>query len=227
MSTYYENDFYEDCGEFDVLIDEFKKSLMNKIKQEFLDEMESIKRKNIELQEVKDNWESIKSEYHQKEMLLASEKSNFKNELRSAKLSELLEDRKFVMYKADSKYTKRPKCNLCDDNRQLRYTTPLGKNAMEACTCAIQDVHYYPSEHVCYEFRLDNFDRKLKIFYKKMQYDDRGIEYFEGETRSVENIYNKSMEFDSLGYYNNIFFDNKDDCQKYCDWLNKVNNEQC
>lgn len=47
------DDFYDEPSEFQIQIAEFKQSLMESVKQEFLDEMERLKTENRELQTFK------------------------------------------------------------------------------------------------------------------------------------------------------------------------------
>ena len=51
------------------------------------------------------------------------------------RLTELLKDYKAMIYTVDSNRIYEPKCNLCDDNRQVEYKTPLGRTAKEDCSC--------------------------------------------------------------------------------------------
>jgi hypothetical protein len=220
----YSEDFYQGYGEFDKEIDNFKQSLVKSIRQEFLDEMDSLRKENGELQEIKDNWESLKQSYSIKEHDLMLAKENARSEARSAKLADLLESHKFVMYKVTTEYIKRPKCSHCDDKYQIHFTTPEGRDVSTSCDCAHSDTKYIPGEFVAYEFKLDGYRHELYVWYK--QIIDNQDEYFKFDTSSdyggLKNVY-KGEEYDTLKYYE-TFFKDRNDCQKYCDWLNKNEN---
>lgn len=220
----YEDDFYENISEFDQEINDFRNHLMENIKKEFVEEMDSLRKENAELQDIKDNWESLKQSYATKERDLIISKSNALSEARSLKLSELLSDHKFIMYKVDTEYIHKPKCNNCDNNRKLHFVTPGGRDALITCDCDEHDVKYIPSEYAAYEFKLlDYRGREFLVWYKRLDSDKK--EYFHidessyGSTAKI--TYKKDMEFDKLDKYE-TYFENRNDCKKYCDWLNKL-----
>jgi len=219
----YSEEFYQGYGEFDEEIDKFKRSLVKSIRQEFLDEMDNLRKENGELQDIKDNWESLKQSYAIKERDLMLAKENAKSEARSAKLTDLLEKHKFVMYKATTEYIKKPKCNHCDDRRQLHFTTPEGRDVITSCDCTNNDVIYVPGEYVSYEFKLDGYRHEFYVWYN--QITDGNDEYFKFDSASaggssLKNHYH-GEEYNTLKYYE-TFFENRNDCEKYCDWLNKT-----
>ena len=213
------DDFYENYSEFDQQIDEFKQSLMLGVKKDFLAEMEKIKKENVELQSIKNNWKNIQEEYRRKESSLESAKSNAMWEAKKMRLSELMKDRELVVYKTDSKYTDKPKCDKCNENRVIKYITPLGKDAQENCECANKNVEYFPIPYVVYEFKIDEYDHKLSMWYKKIKYNNRDEERFEGDSVSGHEIFNENMEYKDVGYH--TVFKTQEECQKYCDYLNK------
>src|SRR5690625_3263152 len=130
---YYDEDFYYEPSEFDLKVDEFKESLMKSVKEDFITELEELKKENESLQEVKKNFESIKQDYENKKRQLNFEKNDLERKVRNARLSELTKDRQVVMYKADSKRVKPPKCDKCDVDRKIHYKTPSGKDKFEYC----------------------------------------------------------------------------------------------
>lgn len=62
---------------------------------------------------------------------------------------------------------------------------------------------------------------KIYFEYKRNNYEDGGKDNYTLTTR----VYN-GQDFDSIDdYYGMIFFD-KEDCQRFCDYLNKKNREE-
>jgi hypothetical protein len=126
------------------------------------------------------------------------------------RLNELMADFKGTVYKADYDVTMGPKCHCCDKNRRMQYTTPLGRTADEACKCADRIVKYFPKECVLYSFGL--YDDKLGAKYFEDREDGR-----EMRLSSYEQ-YVAGTDFADLREYWTVF-ENKEDCQAYCDWL--------
>jgi hypothetical protein len=221
---YYEEDFYNEPSEFDEQIDEFKKSLMVVVKKEFLDEMERLRLENNNLQIIKDSWEDLKSSYGQKAHELEIVKSNALAEARKLTLEKLMGDYQLILYKVGYEYHQRPKCANCDKTRQLHFTTPAGKDVTVSCDCNTSDTKYVPNSHIVYEFRKDNWDHKLRVWYKQLTFRNDNDCYFEldGSGNIPEKMYDGGMKFEDINSYN-TYFKNVEDCQKYCDWLNKNN----
>lgn len=211
-------DFYDNYSEFDLQINEFKKSLALGVKKEFLDRMEKLEEENRQLQNVRENWEDLVADYKYKEYELEQEKNNAKSEARKARLEELIDDRKIILYKYRVDYREKPKCNRCNSGRMIEYKSPSGKPVFEACECSTKDAIHSPEAYCWYEFNIDDYDQKLKIFYKKIKSSYGNHEYFEGDSFSIGGVYNKNMDYEDIKY--NTFFETKEDCQKYCDWLN-------
>lgn len=211
--SYYDDDFYYEPSEFDLKVEEFKESLLKSVKENFLSEMERLKKENEELQEVKENFESIQRDYEYKKHQLEAEHRDLKRKVRRERLDELMSDFQVVMYRADYNLESLPKCSNCDDKRRIYYKTPLGKETYESCDCAERKRVYFPKENTCYEFRINRDNDELLAWYK---YEDEygSMSY---STRA-ETFYEEGMSYEDLE--NRTFFKSKEECQKYCDWLN-------
>lgn len=213
------NDFYDEPSEFEQQVDEFKNSLLKAVKQEYIEEMEKLKKENEELQEVKKNFEKIKSDYREKERELKLNESTIERRMRNARLSELMEDKKVIMYQANWKYMRVPKCNKCDDYRKVHFKSPSGKDTSEECECAKRYASYRVDEYIAYEFKLNN-NKIMSVWYRLNGSSDD--EYFSSDSKYADYIYNQDMEYKDINAYR-TFFKSKEDCQKYCDWLNRNN----
>ncbi len=140
------DDFYDNYSEFDQLVDEFKASLLKSIKEEYIDKMNKLEKENNELQDVKINFEEIKQEYKEKKWELEREKQDCLFKAKRMRLSELMKDFEVVMYKVGKSYTEKPKCNKCDNNRKVNFTSPSGRELHEDCECSIKNSLYVPKE---------------------------------------------------------------------------------
>lgn len=219
--SYYDPEFYDEPSEFEQQVDEFKNALINSVKEKYINEMDRLKRENLELQEVKRNFNNIQNEYKKKENQLRIEREHMEREVRQQRLTELMKDFNVIMYRATTKYVYKSKCNKCDENRQIHFTSPQGKEMTEECECAKGKNKYVPSEHYCYEFKIDNYNNNnnMLMWFKMNHENDYDWCGYESSTL-VKTVYNTDMKFEDIDIYN-TYFKSKDDCQKYCDWLNR------
>lgn len=216
--SYYEDEFYHESRELDLQVEEFKKSLMESVKEEFIAELERLKNENNQLTEVKNNFALIKQEYKNKERQLEVERRELKRKVRNERLSELTKDFQIIMYRANSERVKQPKCSNCDNNRRLYYKTPLGNDAWEYCTCNDSYIVYVPRDYMRVEFSISD---GMKAWYQINNFGERD-EYAKYDVNSIHHnsVYSEGMDYDEVNKYH-TFFKNQEDCQKYCDWLNE------
>lgn len=215
---YDDTDFYGEANEFERQVDEFKESLMKGVKAEFLEEMESLRKENSELQDVKKNFESIKRDYKQKENDLDRLQSTLESQVRREHWTKLLKDQEVVMYKPISSYEQGEKCNKCDEYRYFHYTSPQGNKTKEPCSCSVRKTVYKPSESVRYEFKISRGE--MTAWYKRSRYSDDSLvidQDYDGAV-SKKVVLDSSVDFSTLDYYTTVF-KTEEDCQAYCDYL--------
>jgi hypothetical protein len=180
--------------------------------------MDKIQEENNQLQEIKDNWKALKNSYAEKERELAREKENAMSEARKLQLSNLFKYREVTMYTTGYEYIKRPKCDKCNDNRKIKYISPLGKEMFEDCDCSKSDSRNVPTLWILFEFTTNAYGRELLVWYRAVK-ESSGNVYFESYSEICKKVYDNSMKYEDVDRH--TFFRNKEDCQKYCDWLNK------
>jgi hypothetical protein len=217
--SYYDPDFYCEPSEFEQQVDEFKESLIKSVKSEFTEEMERLRKENTELQATKKNFENIKNQYRAKERELELEKLNLERKVRNQRLSELMKDFQVIMYKAESESVYKAKCDKCDENRQIHFKSPSGKDITEECKCLKYKDKYIPRDYNCTEFKIDRNNKEMLMWYKVNREPDYDYYSYDSSTL-IETVYQKGMTYESLDKYN-TFFRSKEDCEIYCDWLNK------
>ena len=85
------------------------------------------------------------------------------------------------------------------------------------CKCGGYKKVYHLRENLLYEFCDRN--RELVAWYKA---SDSAGEYFEAETYSADTIVDHNKDFKELegGYLRHTFFTTKEECQKFCDYMN-------
>ena len=214
---WYGEDFYNEPCELEEQMDIFKDSLMKSVKDEFIDEMEELKKEVKELQYVKNNFEDIKRDFELKKRELDYKSRDMERNIRKERLTTLLSDYQVIMYKATHRYEYEPKCDKCDKDGYVHYATPLGRDAKEECTCRVKHKVYYPIEYIRYEFSDRRNDNEVTAWYRQYTDDEDGFTY---DTSIVaERIYNSDMNYSDLNTFY-TFFKTKDECKQYCDWLN-------
>lgn len=214
--SYYDEEFYNEPSEFEQQVDSFKLALVNSVKAEFEAEMEKLRTENAELQVIKTNFNQIKNGYQTKERQLEIDRENMVRTVRGERLQTLFKDCEVLMFVATTKREYLPKCDKCNDKRQINYITPLGKQASESCECnKIKNV-YIPSEHLRTEFRYNGNNRSMTVWYKP--YKDDSDTYSSGQV--PDSIYEEGTPFEELGSYYRAYFKTEEQCQNYCDWLN-------
>lgn len=216
--SYYDEDFYHEPSEFEVQIEQFKSSLLDSVKDEYKQQMENLQKENAELQEVKKNFESIKRDFANKERQLQIERNDLERKVRNERLSELTKDLQVILYRADTKWLEKPKCDKCDKNRCIHYKTPSGKDAYEKCECSSSESIYEPKEYMRVEFNIRNGAR---AWYQINNFDTRD-EYarFDESSQYAETVYKEGLPYDEITRYS-TFFKTKEECQAYCDYLNE------
>ena len=198
-----DNDFYEP-SEFDEKVDDLKSTLKQSVKKEFLDRMESLEKENAELQSIKQRMHVIEWEHKEAQA-----------KARKERLIELFGENMVTAWGVNGVGKQRPKCDQCDVNRRINFKSPQGNDCSEYCECSTRDYIYEPEEY------------KLVKFSEINRYETRYYKYYANERDSTEeyvetsNIYKDGNPFDKLNSYRIVFLD-KETCQKYCDWKNKV-----
>ena len=109
---------------------------------------------------------------------------------------------------------------------------PNGEVSTKKCDCDTPDYWYEPQEtHITmlkYKIRNSNYpsERRYSLersynpskssYYNDYSYSDFGVQFIYDEF--CDDVIEKRKE---LGYGKRIGFKTKEECQKYCDWLNK------
>ncbi|WMT42816.1 hypothetical protein RE628_11315 [Paenibacillus sp. D2_2] len=213
----YDYDFYNEPNEFEQQVDEFKESLMNSVRDDYKAKMDKLRKENAELQEVKKNFEAIKRDFNQKVLELDMQKRTLKNDVRRERLLELMGDFKVELFRVNYDWKSGPKCDKCDEARNIYYKSPLGNQKVEQCDCKNNIKYYYPRPHICSSFELRN--GKFVAWYKPYCEAD-GMEFETIGSSSVPRFIYKGEDFELIKeehYY--VYFETQEQCQAYCDWL--------
>lgn len=223
---YYDEYYDIEPSEFDEKCGELIEFLKSKVKKEIQDELDRLRKENAELSPLKltlgnklAELEREKDRYKWQENAM---REQITRELKRTRLSELLSEFATILYVVRNEPIVQEKCNRCDNDRRIQYTTPLGRIAYERCTCADTINHYVVKEADCSEFKIytrndEAYTGKLVGWYKLKK--ERDYDYYESATFAMDNIY-KGEDFKDLKYYYNVYFYEKEKAQEYVDWLN-------
>ena len=222
----YEDFYNEGPSDFDIAIEEFKEGLRKTVKEEYVREMARLKKENEELQEVKKNFDKIKHNYHEKERLFNIKEDEMMRTLARKKFEELttIADFSEHLYVIDYKDGYIPKCDKCDDNRHIHFTSPSGRDCTESCPdCGKRYCVYYvkPVDAIKIKFYRDPCLKSEAWAVKYEEYND-SVRY------QKENVWNgKAEEFnivDNSYTIRHTCFESKELAQQICDRINKKNN---
>lgn len=233
MYDFYEPDYHEPTtGE--LVYDEIKSMLLKAVKQEYLDEMERLRKENEELRPFRDakrryenRLKELKAEYDRK---IEAAELNAKRTL----MHDLFDENKLTAWKAGYRYIEEPKCDKCDSNRKVHFKSPSGKDLTEDCACSRKILFYEPKESYLVRFNIkmnakagnqDSSyppDRPLYRYYAPRDTSSNEVEFrwdFDEEYGSVRYADDLNTSFDTLNRYEAVFL-NYDRCKAYCDYLN-------
>lgn len=233
------DDYYEPSEE-DIFFDELKDKFKEILKDDIRRKMENLEKENKGLREQLYNYKNKETELKFKEDSLKCREENYKREVENEfykktmeeVFENLLEDSD-VWY-AESVPHMKPKCNLCDENRELVATYPDGTMTKKPCECS-NDIYLYEPVisqnrkirfHKAYNPRYSD-DKKI-YFVKNYKPNKNFAEAYDYYSEfKIEKIFddftNETKEYhERKRYGERIAFRNKAACQKYCDWLNEI-----
>ena len=217
----------------DLLYEEIKQLLLKTVKAEYVAEMERLRKENEELRPYKEQKASfdrqlkaIKLEYERKLQQLAQD-------LRNQTMQEFFGPEQISAWRVTTKYTQGPKCDRCDENRVIRFKSPLGKDMSESCTCAQTLITYVPTEAVMVKFCIDknahlsaqNTGSAVPVTRYFVSKDDitadKACFIWDSDQEERSARFADEASFETLRRYQAVFL-SKDRCQAYCDYLNNL-----
>lgn len=225
-------DYWEEPNEFDQQIEEFKDALRSSVKDEIKEKIESLENELAEVKVFRDEKNKFIQEYENKINKIKNEADvtvraakNSEAKWKNARLYQLLGDYLTVGWKVEYSWEYGEKCDKCDDNRKIHFTSPQGREYTEDCQCAKRYYRYFPKEAALAKFyvRKKNFfggnNEELDFYnrYYTIVEDDNYDRY-----EYASHIYTSSsnIDYENVNTYSDIFL-NEEDCQKFCDWKNE------
>ena len=236
---YQDFDDYYDPSEGELFFDEMKEKFREILREDVNSELSRLTKENAELRKIVKEYNDKKMELTRRERDIQYKEDNLKRDVEREFYSKtmdevfehLLEDSE-VWY-AECVPHENPKCDLCDEERQMVATYPNGEIVKKQCDCAKPTYVYEPvisvnkqiKFHKAYKPRYS--DHKKCYFTKNYKPNKDYAEAYDyySEFR-IENIYDEFNDdvkeyHEAKRYGEKVAFKNEEACQKYCDWLNE------
>lgn len=232
-------DDYYDPSEGELFFDEMKEKFREILREDVNSELSRLTKENAELRKIVKEYNDKKMELTRRERDVQYKEDNLKrdverefyNRTMDEVFEHLLEDSE-VWY-AERVPHEKPKCDLCDEERQMVATYPNGEVVKKQCDCAKPTYVYEPviSVNKQIKFHKSYKSSGKKCYFTKNHEPNKdyaeAYDYY-SEFR-IENIYDEFNDdvkeyHKAKRYGEKVAFRNKEACQKYCDWLNEENN---
>jgi len=236
----HQDDYFEELNEFEYQIEEFKTSLLIAVKKEHQDEIVRLYNENARLS-------AIESEMKKKMDLLDRElinierkKKNLKSEVESEFWALTINDvidrivDECIVWYAESVGHQQDKCGLCNNERKLIALFPDFSEVSKKCECSNRLYSYEPEISQVKKIKIakkDSYYRSDRNFFLTKTFipSDSSNDYSHGELSigHVVTIFCEETKIlhNDKKYGEKIAFTSKEECQKYCDWLNEGEKE--
>lgn len=224
----------------DKLMMEYQEKMKDALLESVKKEIEQIKNENIRLKEENTKYKEREISIANKEQELKYKEENLKREVEREfyqsnigdTLKRYLED--CEVWITELEYYQQQKCSLCNEERYLIAKFPNGEIIKTECNCAKVLKKYIPALST---MTLIKFSKRNSMypsdrhFYLDRTYsppNNRGSFDYDYQKFNSIHIVDKFDEnviemHKNKRYDEKIGFRSKEECQKYCDWLNSEN----
>jgi len=235
---------YYEPSEVDQLVEEFKDKIREHLLPNIREEIEQLNKENTELRIKNEEYKKRESEINNKERDLKYKADNLKREVEKefyeSNIDDTLKDyiEKSEVWFADSKGFRQDKCSLCNGKRKLVANFPNGKTTETNCDCSNLIHKFVPEASELSMIKFNKRDSRYqsnRSFYisktyipsKESSYRD-DYSYNEFKLCQIANEFNEDIKelHETKEYGTKIGFKSKEECQKYCDWLNRDKTEE-
>lgn len=236
---YSDFDDYYDPSEGELFFDEMKEKFREILREDVNSELSRLTKENAELRKTVKEYNDKKMELARRERDIQYKEDNLKRDVEREFYSKtmdevfehLLEDSE-VWY-AERVPHEKPKCDLCNEEREMIATYPNGEVVKKQCDCAKPTYVYEPVISVNKQIKFHKafkprYSSDKKCYFTKNHRPNKdyaeAYDYY-SEFR-IENIYDEFNDdvkeyHEAKRYGEKVAFRNKEACQKYCDWLNE------
>ena len=211
------DEFYNEPSEFDMQVEEWKATLRESVKNEYKEEMDRLRKENAELRDIKNEWKERTAELDRKKYEMEMTISEAEKKAKRARLTELLKPlcETAYGYEYEYKYV-RDKCDKCDKYGYIHYKSPQGHDVKEQCDCSKKICVYHPVEAKVVKISQHRYQKEPSIVF---QFPRRTEEIDNDDICETREIY-RGQEFKDIHAWSGIIFLNKQDCERFCEYLN-------
>ena len=222
-----EDDFWSETPEFDAQIEELKTALRADVKRETKELIEKLQKELDELKDYKVCKNEIEAGYRNVVAKLKKAELELEDKYRNKKAQEILAECCTVGWRAAWRYDEpKEKCDKCDEDGYITFYSPQGTKYREQCKCRHKNVIHYPAETRLLRIYADKSSETVRFYYDKVRGDCESYSEYV-RCNVVRSGDFKSEIIDSYGCSYDTVFESKEDCEKYCEWLNnKENNNE-
>ena len=238
MDTCFEDYFCED-GEYyepseaEAKMREITDMLKGAVKQEIKDELERLRKENAELRQYKDKFQENNEKVGQELRNLRFEREKLERTVKQARIRELLGEYIVAGWVVQRVYNEKPKCDKCNERRELVYFSPRGKEMRESCECSETTVSYrvQTTELIGIETHKEWGSIKWRRTYYTAPTIWKDGSEFEDSIERISRVYSdetneKFEDIDNSYVATKIVFLNEAKCQEFCDYLNNKEKEK-
>lgn len=237
---------YWEPSEADILFDEIKDKLIDAAKDSLKSDMESLKLRNEYLEKRNRELEKKISQVEQKERDLNYKAENLKREVEKEFYAKNVQDifeewlNHAEVWYAEAIPYDRPKCNLCNEERKWVVEFPDGSTTYKDCTCNKKDYVYEPriSQSTWSKFHKTKIAEsiwgdKCRVYLSSSYQPNKeyAASYDCYSEFHIERVFERFND-ETIEYHKNkrygerLAFESKEECQKYCNWLNEERKKQ-
>ena len=218
-NDYGEDDFWDDTPEFDEQIEEFKTALRADVKRETKELIERLQKELDELKDYKACKNEIEAGYRNAVAKLKKVELELEDKYRNMSLHKLLRECCITGWKVSYRVDRGKKCDKCDAGGYITFTSPQGRTYREECNCRKGTMVYFPDEAKLVKVYASRYGYPAQFFYGKASQD-----YQEWTLCAL--VADGNFKSEDVDKFSTVFA-NKEDCEKYCEWLNnKENNNE-
>lgn len=229
MYDYDNDELYYDPTMADEIFNRAKKELEESLKEEVKVQIKSTMDHNFKLRQENEELKQQIRNLDNRERDLANREAQFERMALRKVFSELLKplEEHMEVYSCDYEYVRKDKCHKCDSNRRIYYKSPSGKDVYEECSCN-ESYKVYSPKPKCLKIVSIFKDRERSKFMLDVKYESRDYDdgYCKFEVKKLIENTDDMGDLNTLNEYQMEYrtgFKNKEDCQTYCDYLNKKN----
>lgn len=228
------NDYFDlsEPSTGDIVFEEIKR-VLGTLKEEIKTELEALRKENAELRLYKEDRDRLQRD-------LERVKSECNRRIREAEATaenrvfeSLLGEHMIQAWKVGHEYILPQKCDKCDANRKLHFTSPRGRELTEECECAKSQTVYKPIPALLARFQVNPKARARDQFTDKCFSGEKPLHYWYTTESSTLNgaefrISEESevgaprasdlKPFSELNEWHAVFTD-MERCQEFCNYL--------